>query len=466
MSDRPAYDPAPLDPAPLDPAPTEPPGPVVDSAASAARSEPQPGPAGPHRARRPARALAGWLGAGLIALGIFGAGISIGRAGVLPGPPAATASPSTDPDLALIHQAWDLLHEKYVGASSLDDRKLAYGAIDGLTQAVGDEGHTTFLTPEELASSQAALSGSYAGVGAEMDTTGDEPIVVGVFRDSPADRAGLRRGDVVTAVDGKATKGTPLDAVIGSIRGPAGTPVTLTVRRDGTAAPLTFRIVRAEVTVPAVDWAFVPGSKVADIRLEQFSTGAADAFRKALGEALAGGATGVVLDLREDPGGYVNEAVGVASQFLTGGVVFVSRDASGKETPSPVSSGGIAPGVPVVVLVDHGTASAAEIVTGALQDAGRATVVGERTFGTGTVLGKFDLADGSALRIGTVEWLTPKGRRIWHEGLTPDVTLPLATDVERVVPADLGRLGASGVAASPDIQLRRALEILGGRTAS
>ncbi len=413
----------------------------------------------PHRA---ARGLAAALGAAIVGASIFVAGAGADRAGFLPAV-AATPTASPDADQALITQAWDLLHQKYVDAASLDDRKLAYGAIDGMTQAVGDEGHTVFMTPQEVAASQTELSGSYVGIGAEMDTTGEQPIVVGVFRGSPADRAGLRRGDIITAVDGKETRGTSLDSVISSVRGPAGTSVVLTISREGTSAPITMKIVRAEVAIPALDWAWIPGTKIADIRIEQFSNGVADEFKKTLGDVVAEDATGVVLDLRGDPGGYVNEAVGVASQFLTGGSVYLSRDASGKETPTPVSPGGVAPNVPVVVLVDHGTASSAEIVTGALQDAGRATVVGEKTFGTGTVLGKFDLADGSALRIGTVEWLTPKGRVIWHEGLAPDVAVTLPTSVQRVAPQDLAGLGASGLSTSGDVQLLKAIDILQGK---
>jgi carboxyl-terminal processing protease len=468
MTERPTLDAAHVEPVPTAPVT------VAGNEAIGSAVAPSDGPDAPDGPRigppttlrtrqRAARGLVAALGAAVVGASIFVAGVGFDRTGVLPGSPAAAVTQSPNPDEALITQAWDLLHEKYVGAATLDDKKLAYGAIDGMTQAVGDEGHTTFLTPEELASSQASLSGSYAGIGAEMDTTGDQPIVVGVFHDSPADRAGLRRGDVVTAVDGTPTKGTPLDAVISSVRGPAGTSVELTVTREGTANPITFHIVRAEVTIPSVDWAWVPGTRVADIRIEQFSNGAADIFKTTLADAVGQGATGVILDLRGNPGGYVNEAVGVASQFLTSGTVYIQRDASGKEVPTPVSSGGVAPKVPVVVLVDHGTASSAEIVTGALQDAGRATVVGERTFGTGTVLGKFDLADGSALRIGTVEWLTPKGRRIWHEGLVPDVAVTLPTSVQPVLPHDLAALGTAGLAKLQDAQLAKAIDILSGK---
>jgi len=454
------------DHAPLDAAraemPTSAPAPSPDG------SDPAPAPAPvPERpARRRGRRAFAAFGAVIVSASIFTAGAGVGagfdRAGLLPGSAATTASPAhaDSADLALIDEAWDLLHEKYVDASSLDSRKLAHAAIDGMTEAIGDTGHTAFLTPSELSESEAALSGSYAGIGAEMDTTGSEPVVVGVFRGSPAAEAGLRRGDVIVAVDGTMTAGESLEQVISKVRGAAGSAVTLSVRRPASPDPLTLRIVRADVEIPAVEWATFPGTSIVDVRLEQFSGGAADDFVAALTAALATDPTGMVLDLRGNPGGYVNEAVGVASQFLSGGDVYRQRDASGAETATAVSPGGIATDVPVVVLVDGGTASSAEIVTGALQDAGRATVVGEKTFGTGTVLGRFSLADGSALRIGTVEWLTPKGRRIWHEGLAPDVVVTLAQDATLVMPSDLEALGAKGLAASPDAQLRKALEIL------
>lgn len=440
--------------------------PASAPAPSPARSAPILRPAGRRLSRRRGGRVLAALGAVVVSASIFTAGAGFGagidRAGLLPGSAAAIASPThaDSADLALIDEAWDLLHEKYVDASSLDSRELAHAAIDGMTEAIGDTGHTSFMTPSELAASEAALSGSYAGIGAEMDATGSEPVVVGVFRGSPAAEAGLRRGDIITAVDGASTAGQSLERVISKVRGAAGSAVTLSIRRSGAPDPLTLRIVRADVEIPAVEWATIPGTSIVDIRIGQFSTGAADDVVAALKAALATDPTGIVLDMRGNPGGYVNEAVGVASQFLSSGDVYRQRDASGAASATPVSPGGIATDVPLVVLVDGGTASSAEIVTGALQDAGRATVVGHKTFGTGTVLGRFGLADGSALRIGTVEWLTPSGRRIWHEGLAPDVTVTLADEVSPVVPSDLEALGATGLADSPDVQLRRAVDIL------
>jgi len=227
---------------------------------------------------------------------------------------------------------------------------------------------------------------------------------------------------------------------------------------DGSERSLT--IVRAKLNLPLVSWSLAPGSKDAVIRLESFSTGAAKALVGAITEARAKGAAGIVLDLRANPGGYVNEAMDVASQFLGSGVVYVSQDRSGKQVPHEVAGGGSATDIPLVVLVDGQTASSAEIVTGAIQDAGRATIVGETTYGTGTVVGTFPLSDGSAVTIGTERWLTPKGHAIWREGLKPDETVALAQGVNFLVPDDFATLGSGGIAGTQDTQLQAALRSL------
>jgi carboxyl-terminal processing protease len=284
-------------------------------------------------------------------------------------------------------------------------------------------------------------------------------LIVGVFRESPADKAGLHAGDVVLEVDGKTTRDVDLEEVIGWIRGEAGSQVVLTVRAGDEGAERTLRITRADVTIEPVSWALVPGTTTAVLRLEQFSSGATTKLRDAIGQLKAAGATTLILDLRGNPGGYVNEAVGVGSEFLSSGTLYISRNAAGEEVPTPVSAGGQATDIPLVVLVDEGTASAAEIVAGAIQDAGRAKLVGVKTFGTGTVLGEFPLSDGSALRIGTVEWLTPKGRVIWHEGITPDVDVERPAAVAPIVPDDLGSMTPSQATNVADPQLKRAIEL-------
>jgi carboxyl-terminal processing protease len=218
-------------------------------------------------------------------------------------------------------------------------------------------------------------------------------------------------------------------------------------------------ITRAPVTLPVVEWAMVSGTHIADIRIDQFSDGATKTLVTVLKAAETAGASSVVLDLRGNPGGLVSEAVGVASQFLGSGDVYQTRDASGHQTAAPVQPGGVAPTIALVVLVDHGTASSAEIVASAIQDAHRAQIVGETTFGTGTILGQFTLADGSALRIGTVEWLTRAGRSIWHVGLKPDQLVALATGEQPLTPTDLGSTPVP-VAKIPDTQLQAAVREL------
>ncbi len=425
---------------------------------------PTPPPAATDRSRPGARPVVRRLASGALVVvlvaGIFGAGVAVDRTGVLGGP-ASDAVPVDATDFALIREAWDDLHAKYVGAADLRSRYLAYAAIEGLTEAVDDPGHTGFLTPEEREQRRQALSGSFVGVGIQVDTRPDGVTVVGVFRGSPAEAAGLRRGDRITAVDGTTIEADAIDRVVELVRGEAGSDVTLTLERAGASEPLVTTVERAEIDLPAVSWAPVPGTSIAMLRLEQFSSGSAGQLKDALGEILSTEPGGIVLDLRGNPGGYINEAVAVASQFLDDGVVHLSRDAAGGVTPTAVEPGGVAADVPVIVLVDEGSASSAEIVTGALQDAGRATVVGRRTFGTGTVVSEVPLADGSALRIGVIEWLTPDGRSIWRTGLAPDRSVALPAGAAPLVPEDLAAMGPHALIRSGDTQLLTALELLG-----
>ncbi len=343
---------------------------------------------------------------------------------------------------------------------ALDPLTLERGAITGMTDSLDDRGHTGYLTPEQVKSRDEGLSGTFVGVGAVLDQQDDGSVViVRVLRDSPAERAGVRAGDVIVSVDGQSLAGLSIDEVVSRVRGPEGTEVTLVLRApDG--AERTLVITRAKLDLPLVSWAFAPGSEDAVIRIESFSAGAGRAFEAALREALDAGAEGVVLDLRGNPGGYVNEPVAVASQLLDDAVVYVSVDRTGKETPHRTEGRPLAPDLPLVVLVDGQTASSAEIVTGALQDAGRGHVVGVTTFGTGTVVNTFPLADGGALTVGTERWLTPKGRAIWREGLAPDEVVELPLGAALVTPDDFGSLGAGGIAATDDAQLQAGLAAL------
>ena len=402
---------------------------------------------------------------GLALVVTFSVGIGVGSLGLpaLGGTGSTTPAPgsSAPADFGLIREAWDTLHTKYVGADTLNDRDLIYGAINGMTEAVGDTGHTSFMTPEQRAQRSNDLSGKYVGIGVRIDTAEDGlPLVIGVFKGSPAEGAGVQTGDEIVAVDGQQTAGKTIDEIVDWVRGEAGTTVKVTVKQGAKGAERELSMVRADVAVVPVTWAIVPGTHTALVRLDQFSAGAADAMKAALGEIKAAGADRIVLDLRGNPGGYVNEADAIASQFLKSGIVFIERAADGHETKHEVKAGGLATDLPLVVLVDGGTASSSEIVSGAIQDAGRAQIVGIKTYGTGTVLGEFPLSDGSALRVGTVEWLTPEGRRIWHEGITPDVIVERPSDIAPLDPEEVGKMTPAQIAALTDPQLAKALTLV------
>ncbi len=404
------------------------------------------------------------IGSILLLVAVFAAGIGGGKndaPGTAPGSGSPAVNASLPPQFSTYLEAWQKLHDNYVDPSALDNQKLIYGSIDGLVQAVGDTGHTRFLTPDQVAEEKVQLNG-VVGIGAVMDTSSDVPIIQSVIPDGPADRAGLRSGDKVLTVDGVSTDGQDIGAVVKRIRGDAGTTVKLSILHAGDTDPVNYSIVREHVTNPAVSWSLIPGTTLADIRLAEFSDGAAKQLIAAITAAKAAGATGIVLDLRGNPGGYVGEAIDVASQFLKDGIVFQQRDRSGKVTTSPVKSGGLATAIPLAVLVDLGTASSSEIVAGALQDAGRAKLVGHTTFGTGTVLSEYNLSDGSSMFIGTVEWLTRDGRQIWKKGVEPDFPLESTPAGTIVAPSALSKLSVDGLAASGDAQLLKAIELLKG----
>ena len=396
---------------------------------------------------------------------VFSFGVAVGQGGSVAASATPAYSPSADrPDWRPLDEAYSLLDQHYVDPAALDPLTLERGAITGMTGSLDDRGHTGYLTPEEVAQRDESLSGTFVGVGAVLDQRDGGVYIVRVLRDSPAERAGVQVGDQIVAVDGEDVTGLTIDEIVTRVRGPEGSDVTLELRSPA-GVTRTLTITRAKLDLPLVSWAFAPATKDAVIRVESFSTGAAKALESAVREALAQDAAGIILDLRGNPGGYVNEPVEAASQFLQGGDVYVSVDRTGKETPHPVEGTPIAPDIPLVVLVDGQTASSAEILTGALQDAGRGPVVGVTTFGTGTVVNTYPLADGGALTIGTERWLTPKGRAIWREGLTPDVVVELPVGATLVVPDDFATLGSGGVGATDDAQLKAALQALDGEQA-
>jgi len=393
----------------------------------------------------------------------FGAGGAIGlSAAPVAGGTIGLPQPNVSfpPQFTVYEQAWQILQQNYVDPKALDPTTLTYGSISGLLSAVGDTDHTRFLSPQDLADENSSLSGSVVGIGAVMSTVNGAPVIQSVIPGSPAEKAGLLGGDTVLSVDDVSTQGQSIDTVVAKIRGTAGTSVTLSIEHVGATDPVSVTIVRAQVDVPSVSWALIPGTKIADIRIEQFASNATDELVSMIAAARAAGATSLVLDLRGNPGGYVDEAVGVASQFLKDGDVYREQDRSGSIKEIPVKAGGTATDLPMAVLVDNGTASSAEIVSGAIQDAKRGTLIGEKTFGTGTVLSQFKLSDGSALLIGTIEWLTRDGRQIWKQGIVPDITLDSTPKGTVITPTDLGKMSAAQLAASGDAQLLKGISVV------
>jgi carboxyl-terminal processing protease len=419
--------------------------------------------AGPPRNRQPsARGIFAFVLAIAIAFGAGGA-LGLSSAPVAgPGGTGPQTASSFPPQFAIYEQAWQILHDKYVDPNALDPTTLTYGSISGLLSAVGDTDHTRFLTPQDLARENSSLSGSVVGIGAEMSTVNGAPVIQSVIPGSPAEKAGLLSGDTVLSVDGVVTDGQSVDAVVLKIRGVAGTTVTLSILHANSTTPISVSIVRAKVDVPSVTWAMVPGTNVADVRIEKFASNATADLVTSLAAARKAGATAAILDLRGNPGGYVDQAVGVASQFLTGGDVYREQDRSGSVKEIPVKAGGTDTDLPLAVLIDNGTASAAEIVSGAIQDAKRGTLIGAKTFGTGTVLSQFPLSDGSALLVGTIEWLTRDGRQIWKVGVQPDITLDSTPKGKIVAPTDLATMTAAQLAASGDAQLLKGVATVTG----
>jgi carboxyl-terminal processing protease len=378
--------------------------------------------------------------------------------GLVPGPRS-----SGGPDLGLLDQAWRVIDRAYVDRSALGSRRLTYGALDGMVNALGDTGHTVFLTPEMVQDERTVVRGRLAGIGAEVEMKSGEVVVVAPLDGSPAQVAGLRAGDVIVKLNGKPVAGLSLRAVVSRIRGPAGTGLTLTVRDPRTDETRKLSLKRADVALRSVTSHLLPEGAIAHVRIASFSRGTSTQLGQALKAMGQVGARGLVLDLRNDPGGLLDEAVAVASQFLASGSVLQVKDAQGRVRAVPTRKGLPTCSLPMVVLVNAGTASAAEIVSGALQDAGQATLVGETTFGTGTVLREFPLSDGSALMVAVEEWLTPKGRTIWHKGIAPDVVVPLPSQVLPLVPEQEATLTKPQLQATRDTQLLRGLELLAAR---
>jgi carboxyl-terminal processing protease len=360
--------------------------------------------------------------------------------------------------LALYAEALDTVRDDYVDQQALDPEKQTYGAIEGMLDTLGDEGHTRFLTPEERTQNEEGLSGTYVGIGVQLEAEGDEVVVATPIQDSPADRAGIRSGDVLIAVNGESVRGEDISEIVERVKGPEGTAVRLTVLRG--EEERKFDLERAEIQSPVVSWTMIGDTDVAHVFLSSFSNESARELRGAFEEARSAGARRFVLDLRNNPGGRLDQAVEMAGYFLEpGSVAYVRKEASdGREEVEVEGEPGLTD-APLAVLINEGSASSSEILAGALRDNGRATAIGETTFGTGTVLSEFVLRDGSSILLGVAEWLTPKGDFIRETGIAPDVEVKLGEGAEPLAPQEVRNLSREEALAR-DAQLRRAFEDL------
>jgi len=327
-------------------------------------------------------------------------------------------------DFAILGEAWKALNDKYVDKTKLDPKKLSEGAVRGMMESL--DPFSSYADPDTHKLEMSGFEGKFEGIGAAISMKDNQLTVVSPIADSPAEKAGIKPGDKILEIDGQPTSRLSLIEATFKIRGPKGTSVKLLVLHEGENEPVEIQIVRAEITEKSVSLEM--RDDVAYIKISQFLKSTGDELQSALAEAIGKGAKGVVLDLRNNPGGLLTASADVASQFLAMGMVAKVVDDTGNESMVPVKKGGIATHLPLIVLVNNGSASASEIVAGALQDYGRAKLAGSQTFGKGSVQIIHDLSDGSALHITAYKWLTPFGRPIDGVGLTPDIASDLKDD--------------------------------------
>lgn len=355
-------------------------------------------------------------------------------------------SPEEEVNLSLMWAVWRLLLKHYIEPQDLQVQTMLYGAVGGLVRAV-DDPYSVFMTPSENEAFHESLDGTLQGIGAELTLRQDQIIVVAPLKGSPAAATGLQPEDVILAVDGEDIFGETLDEVVQRIRGPKDTDVTLTIRRKGGWEPREMTIRRARIEIPSVEYERkeTASGSIAYIEINQFADNTTEEVEDALQILQKGPIDGIILDVRYNGGGYLDRAVDLVSMFLKQGKVVSVGRKEGEPEAHYVYGRPIDTTTPLVVLINEGSASASEILAGALQDHKRATIIGKKSFGKGTVQEIFELPGGSSVRITVARWFTPNGRDLGKEGIEPDIDVDLtAEDTEE------GR----------DPQLEEAMEIL------
>jgi len=377
----------------------------------------------------------------ILLLGAFSGGILVGwfipKDNVLasqnnPDPIASedtiTPSSSTDTEVlfAPFWEAWNLVKENYVD-QPVDETAMMRGAISGMLESLGDQ-HTSYMDPDQYQQANMQMDGDYEGIGAWVDITGEYLIITSPMPDSPAEKAGLKPNDTIIAVDGEDMTGVDGNIVLQHILGPAGTDVTLTVLRQDAGEPFDVTITRAKITVPSVTHEMLDND-IAYVQISTFGEDTTQDLKAALKDLMKQNPKGMILDLRNNGGGYLNTAIEVVSQFIPEGVVMYEEYGDGTRQEYKAQSNGLATDIPMVVLVNEGSASASEITAGAIQDLGRGKLVGMTTYGKGSVQNWIPLSnDQGAVRITIARWLTPSGRQIHEVGLEPDFKVEITQE--------------------------------------
>lgn len=388
----------------------------------------------------------------------LGIGYRLGEAGIFPQFSGQTQSISqkvdnqTQPssvsaDFSLFWDVWQRMFRYYIDAKQLDVQKMIYGAISGMV-AAADDPHTSFFPPKENKEFKEEIGGQFEGIGAQLDLKDGRVIILSPLRNSPAEAAGLKPGDYILKVNGQETVGWTIEQAVTKIRGQKGTQVTLQILHDGERQPKDIIVTRNTILVPSVEYwvkqineiteiqaasesALFRNSndRIAYIKLSRFGGNTNEDWKQAVDEIVQSQSSvkGLVFDMRYNPGGYLDGSVFIASEFLPSGTVVSQKNSDGSEQRLSVNRKGRLLDIPLVVLVNKGSASAAEIVAGALRDYDRATIVGETTFGKGTVQTPFELGKGSSVHITTGRWYLPKGDSIAQKGITPEILISMTS---------------------------------------
>lgn len=339
-------------------------------------------------------------------------------------------------------ESWDIVHEQFV-EQPVDDVELMRGALRGMLDALGDV-QTSYMDPDQYQQASSRYEGEYEGIGVWVDANLEYLTVISTMPGSPAEDAGLQPGDEIIAVDGEDVTGIDGNIVVHRVLGPEGSTVQLSIRREGVLEPLDFVIERARIIIPSVVSEMLDDG-IAYVKINIFGDDTSGDFHDALEELIGNDPTGLILDLRGNPGGLLTASVEVASEFIDGGIILTERYGDGREDVHEADKGGLASDIPVVVLIDAGTASGSEIVAAAIQEYGRGLLVGETSFGKGSVQNWIELSDDAgAIRVTVAHWYTPDDHQIGDVGLIPDI--------EVLFPEENG---------DTDIQLEKAIELLG-----